>query len=283
MILAEPYSDVVAQHGEGPVWDPTDESLALVDMLRGDVVVVDGSHIDRRHVGRVAAAIRPRSQGGWVLGVEQGFALAGRSFTEPSHLPPLWSDTDLRMNDGACDPYGAFLCGSLSTSGRPGAGALYRMTSDHEVKEVLGQITTSNGLGWSLDGSRAYFIDSATQRLDEYRYDETGGFSDQRPLARIPVADGIPDGLTVDAEGGVWVALYGGSAVVRYAPDGRLTHRVRVPVSQPTACTFGGPGLATLLVTTSSLGLERGSEPLAGAVFAVVPGVVGQPSQAFGG
>jgi sugar lactone lactonase YvrE len=283
MILAEPYSDVVAEHGEGPVWDPTDGNLALVDMLRGDVVVVDGSQVDRRHVGGVAAAIRPRSRGGWVLGVEQGFALAGQSFTEPTQLPPLWSDPDLRMNDGACDPYGAFLCGSLSISGRPGAGALYRMTADHEVKEVLGQVSTSNGLGWSLDGSRAYFIDSATQRLDEYRYDQTGGFSDQRPLARIPVADGIPDGLTVDAEGGVWVALYGGSTVVRYAPDGRLTHRVRVPVSQPTACTFGGPGLATLLVTTSSLGLDPGSEPLAGAVFAVEPGIVGQPSHAFGG
>jgi sugar lactone lactonase YvrE len=279
---AEQYSDVVVEHGEGPVWDAAGRRLVLVDMLRGDAVLLDGADIVRRPVGAVAAAVRPRSTGGWVLGVERGFALADPDFHDVAQLPPLWNDDDIRMNDGACDPFGAFLCGSLSVSGRPNRGALYRMTPDRAVRPVLHGITVSNGLGWSADGSRAYFVDSATQRVDEYRYEESG-FTARRTLATLDAAGGVPDGLTVDADDGVWVALFGGSAVHRYASDGRLTHRVYLPVAQPTACTFGGTDLATLFVTTSSHGLGPSREPLAGAVFVADVGITGQPVLPFGG
>lgn len=280
-LVAEQYTEIIAEHGEGPVWDMGAGKLVLVDMLRGDVVIADDRSIRRKRVGKVAAAIRPRSAGGWVLGVERGFALAGPDLTDIDTWPALWEDQSVRMNDGACDPYGAFLCGSLCASGRPGRGTLYRLSPDHTATAVMRGITTSNGLGWSADGSHAYFIDSATQRIDQYRYDETTWFTQRRPLARIHPGEGIPDGLAVDAEGGVWVALYGGSALHRYAPDGRLTHRVRVPVAQPTACTFGGPDLGTLLITTSRLG--GSPEETAGAVFAVIPGVCGRPPQPFHG
>lgn len=281
--VAEPYSEVVAQHGEGPVWDATRRALLLVDMLRGDVVNLTDAGVDRRHVGAVAAAVRPRRAGGWVLGIERGFALADATFDDVRPLPPLWTDPDVRMNDGACDPYGAFLCGSLSTTGHPRRGTLWRMTPDHAAEPVLHDVTVSNGLGWSADGSRAYYVDTATQRIDVFRYDPASGFTERRTLAVIAHEDGAPDGLAVDAEDGVWVALIGGSAVHRYAADGRLTHRIRVPVAQPTACAFGGPSLETLFITTSSHGLGRSREPLAGAVFAVEVGVAGPTVLPFGG
>ena len=145
-------------------------------------------------------------------------------------------------------------------------------------------MTTSNGLGWSPDNRFAYYIDSATQRIDVFDYNLAGGeFAHRRTLVQIPPADGIPDGLTVDADGGIWVALHGGGAVRRYLPTGELDDEIVLPVSSPTACTFGGPGLRLLYITTSSLGLVPGREPAAGSVFVCEPGVIGLPVHGYRG
>lgn len=273
-------TDPVAFHGEGPVWSPRWGGLRWVDMLAGDVLSLgpDGA-IGRRHVGEVAAALRPRTGGGAVIGVERGFALE-----EPDGalvtLDPVWRGADVRMNDGACDPDGRFYCGSMAYDQRPGAASLYRLDPDRSVRVVLRGVTISNGLDWSPDGSRAYYNDTPTRRIAVFDYDRDNGLTNQRTFAAV---DGHPDGLTVDAEGGVWVALFDGGAVHRYTADGRLDAVVEVPARKVTACTFGGERLDRLFITTSREGLAPGDDPLAGSLFAADVGVRGQPVREFAG
>jgi sugar lactone lactonase YvrE len=235
-------------------------------------------------VGRPAAwgpaphrlCVVPRSGGGHVVATERGFGLL--SPTDLTALGDVWSDETVRMNDGGCDPQGRFFCGSMAYGAAPGRGALYRLDPDHTVHVVHTDITISNGLGWSPDGTRAYYVDSGTQRVDVCSPD----LAERRRFVEIPESIGTPDGLTVDAEGGVWVALWGGSAVHRYSPAGELDQVVQLPVAQVSSCAFGGEDLATLFVTTSAEGLNE-PEPGAGALFTVTPGVTGLPTLAFAG
>jgi sugar lactone lactonase YvrE len=282
-VQAEQVTAPVAYHGEGPVWSERWGGLRWVDMLAGDVLslAADGA-IDRRHVGSVAAVIRPRRQGGAVIGAERGFALeeADGALT---HLRELWSDKHIRMNEGGCDPDGRFYCGSMAYDQRPGAGALYRLDTDGSVRVVLENVTISNGLEWSPDGSRAYYNDTPAHRIDVFDYDGESGLTGQRPFAEVAAEAGGPDGLTVDEEGGVWVALYGGGVVRRYTPDGVLDEVIEVAAQKVTACTFGGPDLDQLFITTSREGLEPGEDPLAGSLFRAVVGVAGLPVREFAG
>jgi sugar lactone lactonase YvrE len=282
-MLAERITDAVAYHGEGPVWSPRWGGLRWVDMLAGDVLslAADGS-IGRRHVGTVAAAVRPRHAGGAVIGVERGFALEDPS-GEITTLDPLWAHDRVRMNEGACDPDGRFYCGSMGYDRAPGAGSLYRLDPDGSVHVVVEGITISNGLDWSPDGSRAYLNDTETLRVDVFDYDADAGLTGRRPFVVIDPDDGRPDGLTVDAEGGVWVALNTGGAVHRYRPDGALDQVVEVPVRKVTACTFGGERLDQLYITTSRENLAPDDEPPAGSLFRADVGVVGQPVREFAG
>jgi sugar lactone lactonase YvrE len=282
-VRAEQVTDPVAYHGEGPVWSERWGGLRWVDMLAGDVLslVADGA-INRRHVGNVAAVLRPRRQGGAVIGVERGFALEDADGTL-TYLDELWTDTRVRMNEGGCDPDGRFYCGSMAYDQRPGAGALYRFDPDGSVRVVLENVTISNGLEWSPDGSRAYYNDTPTQRIDVFDYDGESGLTGRRPFAEIPAEAGGPDGLTVDEEGGVWVALYGGGAVRCYTPEGVLDEVIEVPAKQVTACAFGGQDHNQLFITTSREGLGGGEDPLAGSLFRSVVGVAGPPIPEFVG
>lgn len=279
---AEPLTGPVAAHGEGPVWWDAWGGLRFVDLTAGDVLTLreDGSVV-RRHVGTVAAALRPRSGGGAVLALERSFALEDPDGTL-RELPPVFDDPGLRFNDGGCDPEGRFHCGSMRADERP-AAALHRLDPDGSVHLVLDGVTISNGLEWSPDGRRAYYADTPTGRVDVLDHDPGSGLGDRRPFVAVPDEAGWPDGLCVDAQGGVWVALYGGGAVHRYGPDGTLDAVVEVATPKPTACTFGGPGLRTLFVTSTQEDLEPGAEPLAGALFAVEPGVAGLPARTFAG
>jgi sugar lactone lactonase YvrE len=252
-------------------------------MLAGDVLslAADGA-INRRHVGNVAAALRPRRQGGAVIGVERGFALEEADGTL-THLGELWTDTHVRMNEGGCDPDGRFYCGSTAYDQRPGAGALYRLDPDGSVHVVLENVTISNGLEWSPNSSRAYYNDTPTQRIDVFDYDSESGLTGRRPFAEVPAEAGGPDGLTVDEEGGVWVALYRGAAVRRYTPDGVLDEVIEVAAKQVSACAFAGPDYNHLFITTSREGLEPGEAPLAGSLFRAAVGVAGLPVREFAG
>jgi sugar lactone lactonase YvrE len=282
-VLAEQITDPIAFHGEGPVWSDRWGGLRWVDMLAGDVLSlgVDGG-IERRHVGTIAAAIRPRQQGGAVIGIENGFALEDADGTLRP-LPPLWLHDRVRMNEGACDPDGGFYCGSMSYDREPGAGTLYRLDPDTSVHVIVEGVTISNGLDWSPDGSNAYYVDTETSRVDVFDYDAGEGLTARRTFAVIEREDGRPDGLTVDAGGGVWVALNRGGAVHHYTSDGVLESIVEVPVRKVTACTFGGDSLDQLFITTSREGLQPEDEPEAGSLYRADVGVTGQPVREFAG
>jgi sugar lactone lactonase YvrE len=279
-VRAKQVTDAVAYHGEGPVWSARWGGLRWVDMITGDVLSLgtDGS-VGRRHVADVVAAIRPRRGGGAVLGIERGFALEDADGTLTG-LGELWTDANLRMNEGGCDPDGRFYCGSMAYDKRPGAGVLFRLEPDLSVQVVLENVTVSNGLEWSPDGSLAYYNDTDTHRVDVFDYDAERGLSGRRPFV---AAEGRPDGLTVDADGGVWVAFSDGGAVHRYTSAGALDVVVELPVTKVTACTFGGSDLNELFITTSREGLAAGMEPQAGSLFRTVPGVRGLPAREFAG
>jgi sugar lactone lactonase YvrE len=281
-VQAEQVTDAMAFHGEGPVWWTDGSGLRWVDMLAGDVLSLagDGS-VDRVHVGDVAAVVRPRRGGGAVLAVERGFALQDADGTVTT-LDPVWGDEGIRMNEGGCDPDGRFWCGSMAYDQSPGAASMYRLDPDGSVRRVFGDVTVSNGLEWSPDGALAYYDDTATHRVDVFDYDRDAGLTDRRPFVVLGDDDN-PDGLTVDAEGGVWVALYGSGAVHRYDSAGRLDAVVQVPTPQVTACTLGGPQLDQLFITTSREGMAPDEDPIAGSLFRADVGVAGLPVRQFAG
>jgi sugar lactone lactonase YvrE len=278
---AEQITDPDAYHGEGPVWSPSRGALRWVDMLAGDVLSFDDSGaVVRKHVGSVAAAVRPRTAGGAVIAVERGFVLEEPDGSTRT-LPEVWDDPQIRMNEGGCSPDGSFFCGSMHYEQLPGRAALYRLDPDLSVTPVFDDVTISNGLEWSPDGGLAYYVDTPTQRIDVFDYAAPNRLTNRRPFAQVPAEVGSPDGLTVDASGGVWVAIWHGSQVRRYAPDGRLDLVVDVPVTQVSACTFGGEHLDRLFITTSREGLDPGVEIEAGALWAYDAGVSGRPVRPF--
>jgi sugar lactone lactonase YvrE len=301
-MLAEQRTDPVAHHGEGPVWSSAWGGLRWVDMFAGDILSLDGDTVHRRNVGGFVAALRPRRHGGAVIALERGFALESPDGVIES-LGELWrgpsrqgthpdddeSEAGLaagpyeRMNEGGCDPDGRFYCGSMAWDRTPGAGSIRRLDPDGSTVTVLSGVTISNGLDWNPDGSLAYYNDTLTGRVAVFDYSSDEGLTGLRTFVEIPAEDGFPDGLTVDSEGGVWVALYGGSAVRRYTADGVLDAVVDVAASRVTACTFGGPHLDELFITTSREGLDDDEEPLAGSLFRFDAGITGRPVRDFAG
>jgi sugar lactone lactonase YvrE len=277
---AEQLTDACTHHGEGPIWDAANACVRWVDMLNGDVLSLhspDG-HVDRRHVGSVAAAIRPRVNGGFVIAVERGFALLDADSSLLT-LPEVWSDPTVRMNDGACDPQGRFYCGSMAYDEAPGRGALYRLDPDRTVSPVLTGVTISNGLAWRADGATALYVDSPTRRVSELDFDaDTGTFGARRIRITIEVDGAVPDGIALDRDGGVWVALWGGGVVHRYDARGVLDAVVELPVRKVSACALDFDG--RLYVTTSA---EGDANPVAGALFCADVGVSGAPIGAFAG
>lgn len=285
MPVAEQLTGCDAVHAEGPVWSPAWGGLRWVDMLAGDVLHLDPStgHVGRWHVGTVAAAIRPRATGGAVIATERDFVVADTAGGPVRVVAEGVAARGVRFNDGACDPPGNFYCGTVAFDETPGAGQLFRLVAtDHRVEKVLDDLTISNGLAWTGDGATAYYVDTPTGRIDAFDFDSTTGLSHRRPFVTIDQSDGAPDGLTVDADGGVWVALWGGHAVRRYDGAGTLVDVIELPPSQVTACTFGGPDLTDLYVTTSATGVGAGS-PGAGAVYRYEADVHGLPVQPFRG
>ncbi|TDE57020.1 SMP-30/gluconolactonase/LRE family protein [Nonomuraea mesophila] len=279
-IAASTVTDPIAEHGEGPVWSSRWGGLRWVDMLAGDVLALDaGGGVRRRHVGSLAAVVRPRVSGGYVVAAERELLLSGSDDLDAplSSLGEAWSDPSVRMNEGGCDPGGRFYIGSMAYDAAPGRGSFYVAGPGAELSVVLPEVTISNGFDFSPDGSLAYYADTATGRVDVFDYTPDGGLSGRRPFAVVDPDQGAPDGLTVDAEGGVWVALWQGGAVHRYDAGGRLDAVITLPVRKVTAVAFGGDGLDRLFITTSALDVDRAEQPAAGALFAADPGVRGRP------
>lgn len=267
--------------GEGPFWDATAARLSWVDISRGELwwadLGPDGAprHPTRAFGGPVATTLGvavPGTGGGWTCGADGAVLLLD---DEGSVLDRLGLEPEtVRMNDGACDPAGRFWVGSKAHDNASGAGSLFRVDLDGTVTRVLRGLTIANGLGWSPDGTTMYVTDSAAGAVDAYAYDvDTGELGPSRPLLRLPAAEGAPDGLTVDADGYLWVAVWGGGAVRRYAPDGNLQSGLRVAASHVTSCTFVGSSLTDLVVTTARDELtaeQLAREPDAGRLHLLV-------------
>jgi sugar lactone lactonase YvrE len=189
------------------------------------------------------------------------------------------------MNDAACDPQGRCWAGSMTHDHRPGGGALYRLDRNGETELMLDGLTISNGLGWSLDGGTMYFVDSGPRVVHAFGFDgERGTISDGRVLVRVAEEVGTPDGLTVDADGDLWVAIYGGGRIHRYSPEGVLRQELLVPAAQTTSCAFAGSGLNRLYVTTATEDWseeQRRAEPAAGVVYRFDTDATGLPAAPF--
>ena len=274
--------------GEGPRWDAATATLLWVDILGRAVHRFDPA-TGRDEAVPVPALVGfalPRTRGGVVLGLPDGLWLLEDGAVEP--LVAIEADVPgNRLNDGACDPQGRLWAGTMALDERSSTGALYRVGTDLGVARPLAGTTISNGLGWSPAGDRFYFIDTPARRVDVFDFDAaTGAIERRRPLAAVDVEGAGPDGLTVDAEGCVWVALHGGWGLLRYSPEGDLLGHVELPVAKVTSCCFGGAGLRDLYVTTRRQSLsdaELADQPLAGVLFRLDPGVAGLPTHAFGG
>ncbi|MEW9516566.1 SMP-30/gluconolactonase/LRE family protein [Streptomyces tubercidicus] len=280
-IEAEQFTKRLTHHGEGPVW-LGHHGLAVLDMLAGEVVLIDdsGAQTRREHLGEVVAAIRPRHNGGFVAGLERGFCLLNERFAV-TETAPCWTTPGVRMNDGACDPLGRFWCGSMAYDLTPGAGALWRADPAGGVVEAIAGIGCSNGLAWTRDGARAYYVDSLTGRVDILELGPDGEIAKRWPFADV-TGEGFPDGIAVDQADGVWLAMFGSGLLLHFDRTGRRDAEIAVPVKQVTACTFAGPDYSQLYITTSRFGLTD-PEAAAGAVFRATPDVGGFAPYAFYG
>jgi sugar lactone lactonase YvrE len=299
----EVFDDRACQLGEGPYYDDRTGRVGWVDILGRSVLWREPGSGERGALattGHVGAAV-PRAGGGLVLCLPAGPVLLDPDggLRELGSFADADADADadraagrvpaagapaLRANDAKADPSGRLWLGTMAYDQTPGAGALYRLEpgSAGPVR-VLDGVTISNGLGWSPDTTRMYYVDTPTRRIDVFDYEiRRGALSGRRPFAEIEDGAGFPDGLCVDAAGGVWVALWQGSAVRRYAPDGTLDREVPVATPRVTSCAFAGPAYDRLIVTTASAG--RASDPAAGLTYAYLPGdVTGRPPDRYAG
>ncbi|MFK4594078.1 SMP-30/gluconolactonase/LRE family protein [Streptomyces pristinaespiralis] len=257
--------------GEGPTWDPAAERLLWVDILRSRLHTYAPA-TGRRTVmatGQHVGAAKPRADGGLVVNLRDGVGLYDSDGAfRWLHRDPV---AGRRANDAAVAPDGSLWTGTMRYDEAPGGGTLTRTAPDGTATTVLADVTVSNGTGWSPDGRRMYYIDSPTRRIDVFDLRPGDPLPvNRRPLAVVEDGAGYPDGLTVDADGCVWVALWDGAAVRRYTPEGALDRVVELPVRRPTSCAFGGAGLTDLYVTSARKG-QAAPHPLSGSLL-VVPG-----------
>jgi sugar lactone lactonase YvrE len=277
-VVPEVVLAATARLGEGPVWDSRSSTLRWVDIERGEVHRFDpvtGSDTFFE-VGSKVGCVAVRAAGGLVLGTATGLYTCRDDGGQLTLLHGV--DIEGRFNDGKADPWGRFWAGTMERV--DGAAAFYRLDPDHSLHTVLTNVSVSNGLGWSPDGATMYYTDTRTGGVDAFDHDpSTGDLSRRRRL--ITVDRGWPDGLTVDVDGCLWVALWDGWGVRRYTPDGRLLATVEVPAQRVTACTLAG---TTLYITTARVGVRDFSgQPSAGSLFAYDAGVAGLPAGEWAG
>jgi sugar lactone lactonase YvrE len=285
---AELFVDARARLGEGPVWDARTGRLIWVDI---EGAALHSTHPETGETTTLPMPMPigiavPRQSGGFVAALEDGFYAI-----EPDGGTELIAEIDnrprgLRFNDGACDPAGRFLAGTMAYDFKPGAGSLYRLEPDLSVSRLIDSVTISNGLGWSPDGGTMYYVDTPTKRIDAFDYDvDSGAISRRRPFVEIE-GEGRGDGLCVDVEGAVWVALWPGWSVRRYLADGTLDAILPLPVAEVSSCVFGGPSLDELFITTAWSTLsdeQRSAQSLAGSLFRASVGTRGIPRASFSG
>jgi len=281
--------------GEGPVWEADTRTLYWVDLLENMIYALDtqSGKVSSLNVGQNTGCVAPRKKGGLVAALQHGFFIVNMrdGSLKPIHDPEA-EKPENRFNDGKCDCRGRFWAGTMSKKLDTGSGAsgpggsVYCLERDWSISRKIANITLSNGMGWSPDDRTFYYIDSPTNTVAAYVFDPaSGAISGRREVVRLPEGfGGMPDGMSVDAEGMLWIALWGGAGVGRWNPaTGDLVRWLAVPALNVTSCAFGGERLDELYITTARLGTDPQAYPQAGGVFKVKPGVNGLPSHPFAG
>lgn len=273
--------------GEGPDWDSRCGRLRWVDIDRGVVIeaeIAEASVVGRRVAYRAAGpvgAVASAEDGGLLIAVERDLVHLGPDGTELARFPLLPAKVESRLNDGACDPAGRYVVGSLALDGRRRGECLVRLEPDGRVTTIDDDLTISNGLGWSLDHGTMYSVDSAPGVVWARDYDPEGQAVGPRRLL-FDVTDGTPDGLAVDADGNLWIAIWGSAEVRCYTPQGRIASVVTTTATYPTAAAFGGAALEHLFITSAGKSVDGESpHPDGGKLFVARPGVRGCPTPAW--
>jgi sugar lactone lactonase YvrE len=283
--------DAKAELGEGPCWDERERRLYWVNIMGKTLNTYDPATGEKRayDVGQLIGAAVPRQSGGWILAMEHGFYSFDPVTGELAFIGnPEGRKPDTRFNDGKCDAAGRFWAGTMSKTGVKEQGALYCLETDGSIRTVLENVSTSNGIAWSPDNRTMYYIDSPTKKVMAYDYDlSSGAVGNPRTVIEVTDEGAVPDGMSCDAEGNLWVALWGGAKVRCWNPaTGELLRTVEVPALQSSSCTFGGKDGDELYITSARTGLSEEQLrvwPLSGGLFVVKAGVKGQPTYAYGG
>lgn len=276
--------------GEGPIWDSGNQCLYWIDILANKLHIFDPKSQQNQtiDVGQPIGTVVPRAGGGVLVALRDGIAHLNLDSEKLTFLSEIEKEIkDNRFNDGKCDPAGRLWAGTMNFDSTTVSGTLYCMDTDLTVTPKVSPVTVSNGLVWSPDHRTMYYIDTPTRKVVAYDYDINNGHI-QNPVTVIKNdSEGHMDGMAIDQEGMLWIAFWGGSAVKRYDPQkGKLLEKIELPVTQVTACAFGGQDLDELYITTAAIGLDENTltqQPLAGSLFKVKTAVKGLPSYAFAG
>jgi sugar lactone lactonase YvrE len=271
--------EIVIDHtcllGEGPVWDAKRKLICWIDILNGIIHEYSPNEKTYRSIAihQMIGSFAFCTNGNFIAALQNGFAFIDRETEEikmiadpESHLP------DNRFNEGKCDPAGRFWAGTMALSEEPGAGNVYTLHNDLAPTKKIEDVAVSNGMAWSADHKTFYYIDSPTFEIVAYDYDKSNGqISNKRTIIKIEKNDGAPDGMTIDNEGMLWIAHWGGWQVTRWDPESReKLYNIKLPVARVTSCTFGGDNFEDLYITSAKVGLtenELKMQPLAGSLF----------------
>ena len=276
------FSDYSCELGEGPFWDSKRSRLHWVDIIGKKIISqnLDGSNIHALEVDGNPGCIVLSDDGTMVAGVDNQIS----SLDGGGNLLKVLADTKegsgLRFNDGKCDPSGRFWVGSMDRKEKNKLGSLYSWNSVEGLVNREQGVTVSNGMGWSPDNSLFYYIDSPTREVSVYDFDlSTGSINNKRRFISFSEEDGFPDGMTIDNEGRLWIAFWGGSKIMCVNPDSKAIEEVvSFPVSKITSCAFGGEKMDQLFITSAKVQVNEKDEPMAGKTFVVSLGVKGLPS-----
>lgn len=282
--------DAKAQLGEGAIWHPTENKLYWVNIEGKAVHIFDPVTKDNKSffVHERVGTVVPVKGGGVLVALQNGIHFLNTDTGALRFVANPLTDSQIRFNDGKCDPSGRFWVGSMHLQALEGVASLYRMDINKQVHRVVDGVTVSNGIAWTKDKKSMYYVDSPLRRIDAFDYqDADGSVSNRRTIVHIPEGSGSPDGITLDEEGKIWAALWGANAVGQFDPEtGKVMQMIYVPAPNVSSCAFGGENLDTLFITTARGELtaeQLEAFPLSGGLFSVKPGVKGVPAEFFTG
>lgn len=282
--------DSKSQLGEGAIWNYKTGELLWID-IEGEILNFYNPKLRNNKemfTGQRTGTVVPAVSGEVIIALEEGiYAFDTETGTKNLIVNPEENVEGIRFNDGKCDPYGRFWAGTMSTRGEKEAGALYRLDPDSSIYKMIENVSVSNGIVWSNDGLSMYYIDTPTQQVKKFDYNkETGEINNPQIIIEIPIEMGSPDGMTIDKDGNLWIALWGGSAVGCWNPEsGELIQKIEVPAKNVTSVAFGDDDLKTLYITTARIGTsneELKQFPEAGGLFKIRPGATGVQAGFFG-